>query len=284
MILAVRHQLYYTYDQPVVLNRHTLYLFPRTYPYQRLLDYKLTIDPKPQNVVRNVDIEGNVQQLVYFNNNRTDHLSVTAEMQLESAAVNSLDFVLFPFETQQIPFAYPESVRSFLEPYLEHRSESISYQVTFWAKQLADQVKGNTVSFLILLNQTIRQFTYEIREQGAPYAPEETLLNRRGSCRDYTILYIAACRSLGLAARFVSGYLSGNGQQEHELHSWAEVYLPGAGWRGFDPTENLVVMNQYIFLASSAHAELTTPVRGLFGGEAQSVLTATVEILSNDDL
>ncbi|GAA4405421.1 transglutaminase family protein [Nibrella viscosa] len=277
MILEVKHQLQYTYDQSVTLNPHTLYLYPRTFPYQRLVEYRLLIDPVPVKIVRNIDVEGNIQQLLYFSG-LTRHLNITAEMQLESDEFNSLDFVLFPFETQRVPFRYPDPVHQLLLPYLVR--DGVTEPIEHWARQQAAAANWQTVAFLTYLNQTIRQFKYEIREDGAPYPPEQTLINRSGSCRDYATLFMAACRSLGLAARFVSGYLYGSHQQEHELHAWAEVYLPGAGWRGFDPTENLVVVNQHIFLASSARPELTAPVTGTFVGKAQSALSANVDIWS----
>lgn len=275
MTLDVIHQLRYTYDRLITLTPHTMYLYPRPLPYQRLLGYTLDVDPLPNKIVRNVDVEGNVQQLVYFGG-MTDHLHITARMQLESDDFNSLDFVLFPFDAQRVPFVYSAPVRSLLEPYLER--DGITEQVEMWARQVAAGANWQTVPFLLKLSQTIREFAYEVRETGAPLEPADTLFNRRGSCRDFTTLYMAACRSLGLAARFVSGYLFGSAQQEHELHAWAEVYLPGAGWRGFDPTENLVVMNRHIFLASSARAELTAPVSGTFTGYATGTLTASVDI------
>lgn len=279
MTLDVTHQLRYTYDRLITLTPHTMYLYPRPLPYQRLLSYDIQIDPLPNKTVRNVDVEGNVQQLVYFGG-LIDHLHVTARMQLESDDFNSLDFVLFPFETQRVPFHYPSPLRSLLSPYLER--EGVTERVEMWSRQVAAGVNWQTVPFLLKLSQIIREFVYETRETGAPLAPDETLFNQRGSCRDFTTLYMAACRSLGLAARFVSGYLFGAAQQEHELHAWAEVYLPGAGWRGFDPTENLVVMNRHIFLASSARAELTAPVSGTFTGQGRSSLTASVDITSTD--
>jgi len=278
MRLSVQHQLRYEYDQPVILQPHMLYLYPRTYPYQRLQAYELTIDPMPSKVVRNVDVEGNVQQLVYFSG-PTSHLHITAKIEVDSEPFNSLDFVLFPFEAQRVPLKYPPQVRPLLETYLTR--EGVTPAIDVWARQLAAGAGWQTVPFLIALNNAIRQFTYAIREEGAPYPPEQTLLEQRGSCRDYTTLFMAACRSLGIAARFVSGYLFGSAQQEHQLHAWAEVYLPGAGWRGFDPTENTVVVNKHVFLASSAHAELTAPVSGTFTGKANSVLEAHV-IINNE--
>jgi transglutaminase-like putative cysteine protease len=269
MHLHVRHESEYTYDKPVALGPQTLYLYPRTYPYQRLLTYELLIDPQPARIVRNIDVEGNIQQLIYFNQ-LTSHLRVTVDMELQSDEFNSFDFVLFPFETQRVPFRYPKEIQDLLHPYLER--VGVSERVESWARQLAAGAGWQTTAFLMALNQTIRQFTYEIREEGSPLPPEQTLNLRKGSCRDYTTLFMAACRSLGLAARFVSGYLYGNPQQEHQLHAWAEVYLPGAGWRGFDPTEGSVVVNRHIFLTSTAKPELAAPISGTFQGNANSTL------------
>lgn len=274
MHLHVRHTSEYIYDHPVALGPQTLYLYPRTYPYQRLLRYDLTIDPEPSRIVRNVDVEGNVQQLVYFSH-PTDHLYVTVEIELQSDEFNSFDFVLFPFETQRVPFRYAKDDDDLLQPYLER--VGVTERVESWARQLAAGAGWQTTAFLTALSQSIRQFTYEIREVGAPYPPEQTLTLRKGSCRDYVTLFIAACRSLGIAARFVSGYLFGNPQQEHQLHAWAEVYLPGAGWRGFDPTEGSVVVNRHIFLTSTARPELAAPISGTFSGQANSTLKSELQ-------
>ncbi|MVM30377.1 transglutaminase family protein [Spirosoma sp. HMF4905] len=271
MHLHVRHKSEYTYDIPVALGPQTLYLYPRMYPYQRLLAYELVIDPKPARIVRNIDVEGNVQQVVYFNH-PTSYLNVCVDIELQSDEFNSFDFVLFPFETQRIPFRYPKAQEELLYPYLER--VGISERVEHWARQLAANAGWQTTAFLIALNQAIRQFTYEIREHGAPFPPEQTLTLRKGSCRDYTTLFMAASRSLGIAARFVSGYLFGNPQQEHQLHAWVEVYLPGAGWRGFDPTEGSFVVNRHIFLTSTAKPELAAPISGTFIGQTNSRLRA----------
>ena len=276
MHLHVRHESEYTYDLPVALGPQTLYLYPRTYPYQRLLDYQLTIDPKPSRIVQNIDVEGNVQQLVYFDH-PTRSLRVTAEIQLQSDEFNSFDFVLFPFDTQRVPFRYPKYVEDILQPYLKR--VGVTERVEAWAKQIAAGAGWQTTAFLMALNQSIREFAYEIREVGAPFSPEQTLTLRKGSCRDYTTLFMAACRSLGIAARFVSGYLFGNPQQEHQLHAWAEVYLPGAGWRGFDPTEGSIVVNRHIFLTSTATPELAAPISGTFTGQANSTLRSELAFM-----
>ncbi|WP_080055728.1 transglutaminase family protein [Spirosoma aerolatum] len=276
MRLHVRHESEYTYDAPVALGPQTLYLYPRMYPYQRLLSYTLQIDPEPARIVRNVDVEGNVQQVVYFSH-LTSHLRVTVEMELESDEFNSFDFVLFPFDTQQVPFRYPKAEDELLRPYLDELS--VTEQVESWARELAAQADWQTTAFLMALNQAIWKFTYEVREEGLPLPPEQTLRQRKGSCRDYTTLFMAACRSLGIASRFVSGYLLGNPQQEHQLHAWAEVYLPGAGWRGFDPTEGTLVVNRHVFLTSTAKPELAAPISGTFMGRANSTLRSELTFI-----
>lgn len=276
MHLHVRHESEYTYDTPVALGPQTLYLYPRMYPYQRLLRYDLTIHPEPSRLVRNVDVEGNIQQVVYFGH-PTSHLRISVDIELQSDEFNSFDFVLFPFETQRVPFRYPQPVIDLLQPYLERIG--VTERVESWARQLAASAGWQTTAFLMALTQTIRQFTYQVREEGAPFAPEDTLSQRKGSCRDYTTLFIAACRSLGIAARFVSGYLLGNPQQEHQLHAWAEVYLPGAGWRGFDPTEGSIVVNRHVFLTSTARPELAAPISGTFSGQARSNFRSEIVFL-----
>ncbi|WP_020598475.1 transglutaminase family protein [Spirosoma panaciterrae] len=276
MRLHVRHESEYTYDTPVALGPQTLYLYPRMYPYQRLLAYTLQIDPEPTQLVRNVDVEGNVQQVVYFSH-LTSHLRVNVEMELESDEFNSFDFVLFPFDTQQVPFQYPKAEIELLHPYLVKLG--VTESVEHWAKELAAQANWQTTAFLMALNQAIWKFTYEVREEGLPLPPEQTLQQRKGSCRDYTTLFMAACRSLGIASRFVSGYLLGNPQQEHQLHAWVEVYLPGAGWRGFDPTEGTLVVNRHVFLTSTAKPELAAPISGKFMGRANSTLRSELTFI-----
>jgi transglutaminase-like putative cysteine protease len=281
MILDVHHTSQYIYSQPVVLNPHTLYLYPRTYPHQRLLQYELRIEPVPTRIVRNLDVEGNIQQLVYFDQ-PTGSLQINMRARLESDEFNSFDFVLFPWETQRLPFPYPQPSQNLLQPYLIQ--DDVTPEVTEWASQIAANVNFNTVQFLTALSQAIRQFSYEVRPEGLPFAPAQTLAQQGGSCRDYTVLFMAACRSLGLASRFVSGYLFGSTAQQHNLHAWAEVYLPGGGWRGFDPTEGMVVVNRHIFLASTATPRLATPVSGTFSGPARSSMQSFVEITSPEVL
>ncbi|MCF2491301.1 transglutaminase family protein [Dyadobacter sp. CY347] len=277
MNLKVRHALEYQYNFPVVLEMHTLYLYPRSYPHQRLLEYNLTIEPQPSKIVKNVDVEGNVQHLIYFYNQPYSRLFVEASITVSSEPVNVFDFVFYPFETSKIPFLYDNRIYKYLIPYLD--KTDATQQVEQFARKIAAHVNYATIPFLVEMSQYISQnFVYQHREYGNAYPPDDTLRDRSGSCREFARLFIGACRSLGIAARFVSGYLYGNPQQAHELHAWAEVFLPGAGWRGFDPTEGKAVINNHISMGTSADYDQLAPVMGSFLGYTTSRLSTNVDI------
>ncbi|CAG5007255.1 hypothetical protein DYBT9275_04005 [Dyadobacter sp. CECT 9275] len=277
MNLSVRHSLQYSYNSPVALQPHTLYLYPRSYPHQRVIDYQLLIDPFPSKIVKNVDAEGNVQQVVYFYNGPVSYLTVTASMTLLSETINVFDFVLFPFGSKNFPFLYDNRIHKYLLPYLNRGD--VTGNVEQFARKIANEVNWGTVPFLVELCKYIfENFSYSHRAYGSAMHPDDTLRNSTGTCRDFARLYMACCRSLGIAARFVSGYLYGNPQQAHELHAWVEVYLPGAGWRGFDPTEGKVIGNNHISLGTSADFDQLAPVMGSFKGYANSSLFTNVTI------
>ncbi len=276
MQIHVRHEFRYTYSNSVKLGPHILHLAPKAYPHQRIIGYDLVIEPQPVKIVKNMSVESNIQHVVFFGDN-TSYLTIKTNVIVQSDDFNVFDFLLYPFDTQQLPFNYPENIRTLLHPYLQR--DGVTMAIDNFARQIANTAKWQTVNFLTHLCQYIHQnFVYERREEGLPYPPEHTLTTKKGTCRDFAQLFIATCRSTGLAARFVSGYLYGSQQQAHELHAWAEVYLPGAGWRGFDPTEGGAVINNHIYLATSVDAALITPVAGTFGGDGQSLLLAEVDV------
>src|SRR5581483_76246 len=126
------------------------------------------------------------------------------------------------------------------------------------------------------IHESIRRI---VREVGAAHAPEETLRRGDGSCRDLTVLYLAVARAAGFAGRFVSGYYAPAGRTSgHELHAWAELYVPGGGWRGFDPTAGLAVADRHIAIAFASQPELAAPVRGSLLGSGTTELTTEVEV------
>ena len=148
------------------------------------------------------------------------------------------------------------------------------------------ETSNNTLDFLFALNQRIYQdCEYIIRETGKPYPAGMTWRRKKGSCRDYTVLFMEVCRAVGIAARFVSGYQEGDAQQQNrDLHAWVEVYLPGGGWRGYDPTLGLVISDRHIPLAASAIPELAAAVEGFVipikhGAKVTSTVNAQISLV-----
>lgn len=276
MLLRVQHQLLYSYSEPVMLDPHVLYLHPLSTPFLRVKHFDLQIIPKPTFLIKNLDAENNIQFVTYYQQ-ATSSLAIMMEAEVENTQENPFDFIVYPFDSQQIPFDYPDQVKSLLQPYLI--KDNITTLVQEFAQQVLSKAKANTLSFLLQLNQTIFQnFAYEVRDEGIAQSPETTLQLRKGSCRDFVVLYMAVCRTFGLAARLVSGYSYSNADEPQYLHAWAEVYLPGAGWRGYDPTQNCMAADSHIPLAASASLDNITPVRGVYRGLAQSSLLTLVKI------
>jgi len=281
MIAKIKHLLTYHYSSAVNLEPHGLYLHPRKSSLLTINSFTLDVNPKPVQISKNLDPEGNIQNILFFKE-PTDFLQIEMNAVVETTEFNPFDFVYFPFESKTLPLNYTHSYQKTLSPYLGQ--EGLNSLVEQTARQIASQVKWNTSSFLSELNEFIfKQFAYEIREEGAPNSAEYTLVNRRGSCRDYAVLFSALCRALGLATRFVSGYYVGVApvdvpNQTHHLHAWVEVYLPGGGWRGYDPTQHEVVAGNHIPLAASCLPEEITPVFGSYRGSATSELMTEVSI------
>ena len=133
---------------------------------------------------------------------------------------------------------------------------------------IAAKVAGDAVSFLTALNQDIcERVELEHRDSGDPFLPHETLSRGAGACRDTAVLFVDACRSVGIAARFASGYhLNEDADEANELHGWAEAYIPNAGWRGFDPSVGIVVADEHVTVAASSSPQDTAPVTGAYCG------------------
>ncbi|MCD8540442.1 MAG: transglutaminase family protein [Leadbetterella sp.] len=174
----------------------------------------------------------------------------------------------FPFEAAKLPFRYPEKLARYTDIYFA--VSPVSEEISAISDQLAKEAGYSTIDFLSGVTTYIsRNFRYISRERGAAMKPEETLRLGSGSCRDFSVLMMALCNAQGLVARFVSGYLFGIDRHEHDLHAWVEVFLPGGGWRGFDPTEGQAVNRNYIALANSLEPLGINPVRGTFRGDAR---------------
>jgi transglutaminase-like putative cysteine protease len=281
MIARIQHKLRYDYSETVTLDPHILYLHPRKSALLTVQDFQLNIQPSPVQISKNLDPEGNIQNILFFKE-PTSFLSIEVNAVVETTEFNPFDFVYFPFESKSLPITYSRSYQKTLSPYLG--LEGVTPHVEQTARQIASGVRYSTSDYLSALNEFIfSKFAYEIREEGNPNTPDFTLTNRSGSCRDYAVLFSALCRAMGLATRFVSGYYIGVApvdvpNQTHHLHAWVEVYLPGGGWRGYDPTQHEIVSGNHIPLAASCLPEEITPVHGSYRGAASSALTTNVFI------
>ena len=276
MNLKIEHELLYEYTDAVHLEPHYLYLQPKRNSLLTLQSYTIEVDPQPDIVAKNLDATDNTQQILFFSK-PTTRLHIKATSIVETTEFNPLSFVYHPFQNSQLPIEYSEQLQVTLMPYLV--KTGITTLIDQTARQIAGGVNWNTTSFLTELNKFINTFAYEVREDGQPNSPETTLLTQKGSCRDYSVLFMAMCRVMGIAARFVSGYHYGDPEQPQYLHAWVEVYLPGGGWRGFDPTQNCLVSGKHIPLAASAISEAVTPVYGTYRGSAKSNFMTKVHLV-----
>jgi transglutaminase-like putative cysteine protease len=280
LFFNIQHRTRYNYSQPVRLSPQQLRFYPRSDGSQRVVAHRLNISPAPQGQNEHLDLEGNRVTQVWFEG-ETQHFEIEVDMQVETLRKNAFDFMLAP-EAMLLPIGHEQDAicaRAYLD---RSRADDA---VTAFAAELSLGVNRDTLRFLDRLNrQLYDEFTQIHRHSGAPQTPGFTLQSRRGACRDLAVLFVDCCRAEGIAARFASGYQKGNLQRDRrDLHAWPEVYLPGAGWRGFDPTHGYVVADTHVTIAAAAHARDTLPVSGIFvGGGVKSALDFAVQIQVSD--
>jgi transglutaminase-like putative cysteine protease len=274
MRFDIVHQTDYHYSSPVFLEPQLLRLRPRTDWSQRLAAYDLEISPRPAGRAKLVDLDGNDTVQLWFSDTH-DHLRITARSTVETLREDPFAYLL-DTEADRLPPPYAEQSAQ-LQVYQTHDTDPAVQELTRAVQREAGDL---TVHFLSLLNQRIKQICpTETRLEGDPLTPAQTLARGGGACRDVAILFMASCRSLGLAARFTSGYVEGSLQQERFLHAWAEIYLPGAGWCGYDPSLGLVVADRHVALASGPTAAATRPFSGRFRGDnTQAAMTVDLQI------
>ena len=267
MLVELTHTLTYRYDAPISLGDHRLCLQPRGHGHQRLLEHRLIISPEPSHHHALVAASGDEIQRVRFQGT-TSHLCIEAHSKVETQAAMPLEECFNPLNP---PLPYPRGhlnrdLHGALEGWLPNGQHDPS------AVALAQDalMGGNqqTLPFLLQLMETIQdRVKYTERHLGPAWPAGRTLRERVGSCRDLAMLMVESCRSVGLPARFTSGYqLIDPPPADYDLHAWAEIYLPGAGWRGFDPSAGSEINERYIVLASSSKPELTAAVSGNFTG------------------
>ncbi|MFO1432699.1 MAG: transglutaminase family protein [Candidatus Competibacteraceae bacterium] len=263
--LQIEHTTTYQYRDAVTLLPHKLFLRPREGHDIRLESATLTITPAYQ-IHWQRDVYSNSVAVVNFTE-PSAKLSIISRLLLRNYEDQPLDFLVAEAAVY-FPFQYQAAEQIDLGPYLvpifiQDQPPLNAWRQRFWQPGRVLE----TYALLDSINTAIaRDFRYQPREQPGVQTPATTLLRQTGSCRDFATLFIEACRSLGLAARFVSGYLysPASRQDQGATHAWSEVYLPGAGWKGFDSTRGQVVGNDHIAVAVSRHPEAVPPVSGAF--------------------
>lgn len=275
MKLRIEHLTRHCYSGPVSFSGHSLYLRPLEGHLRRVHRFTVaTIPPSKQSFVR--DVDGNTVLKCNFGLTESDVLEFRTEIDVDIDEDNPYDFLLESYATEY-PFAYVGADLKALGPYLLDKSSSNEKQVLDWFHQAVPSPAKHPdiVQFLTDLNQAIRRdIIYVRRDEEGIQSPDTTLSIRSGACRDMAALFIATVRQLGLAARFVSGYLyltppensedKTVNRAEGSMHAWAEVYLPGAGWKGFDPTNGILANSFFISTAVSHSPEVVDPIQGKY--------------------
>lgn len=264
MRIRVHHTSRYRYSRPVALGRHVFRFRPRADGVLLLRDFRLRVHPRPVVWSECMDLDGNSTVEADFDCS-TEALTVIAQSSVETLRTNPFDFVV-EASWATLPVSDAGCLAAQLAPY-RNRDETADL-VDEFAFGVLREVGNQTAPFLTGLNRRISEVcSAKLRLEGVPQSPADTLRQGQGACRDLAVLFIDACRALGLAARFVSGY-AGNLTREgpQYLHAWAEVYLPGGGWRGFDPTTGLAVADRHIAVAASANSRQAAPIVGHFRG------------------
>jgi transglutaminase-like putative cysteine protease len=278
MHFEIEHVTTYSYDRPVHLGPHVLRLTPRCDGSQRLREYACEVWPNPslQSFAR--DAEGNVVTRLWFIG-ETPELRIASRFRLDTVQDNPYDFLLETPATR-LPLPYNEREAPLLAAYRYPGSPAA--RVTELAAQLARRAERDTLAFLNELNELLhRDFQREIRPTGPPQPPEVTLKRGGGACRDVAVLFMTICRLQGIAARFVSGYQARaeTERPRRYLHAWPEVYLPGGGWRGYDPSHGCAVADAHVAVAAACHSGDAAPIEGSFyGSGASSSLDYTLAI------
>jgi transglutaminase-like putative cysteine protease len=268
MRITVTHSTTYRYDSPVHLEPHIFRLRPRVNSAQRLVEYDIHITPMPAGTTECLDQDGNLALNAWFNG-PTGELNVRSRFTVETLRTNPFDYVLLG-ESLVLPLWYRDPLSASLAPY--RGTGQIAGLVQAYAESVAAAAQWNALPFLTMLSRRIFETMRSIvRPEGPPLSSERTLNSSEGSCRDVAVLFCDVCRAMGIAARFVSGYeCASENRHDSYMHAWAEVYLPGIGWRGYDPSRGLAVANAHVAVAAAFDHDLAAPISGWYSGGSQS--------------
>jgi transglutaminase-like putative cysteine protease len=266
--LQIDHVTEYQFPSPVTLLPHRLFLRPRESHNVRITSSRIGISPA--HVLRwQHDALDNSIAIATFTQ-PASLLRIESQVFVEHFDDSPLDF-LFEERARYHPFQYDNEETSNLMPFRNLVWPSDQLAVSQWLSTLGLATGTETFTLLDRLNRRIcSDFRYQAREQPGVQSPAFTLAQKSGSCRDFAALFMDACRQLGFAARFVSGYhTSYESEGAGSTHAWAEVYLPGPGWKAFDPSAGLLAGSQHIAVAVASHPEAVAPVSGSYLGPAE---------------
>ncbi len=271
------HRTYYNFSGVVTLGPHTLRLRPREDYDLRIESSTLTITP-PASLLWHRDVEGNSVAIATFDL-PTNQLSVESEVVVHQYNEAPLDFLVADYAINW-PFAYQSDDTTLLSPYMAIQDQENRTLLDGWIGNCwRPNERLQTYTLLRRICTYICQtLSYQIREEPGIQTVEQTLSYRTGSCRDFAVLFMEAAKSLGIASRFVSGYLHAPPSAANwgATHAWAEVYLPGAGWKGFDPTIGEMAGSDHIAVAVARLPESVPPIAGSFVGAHGSRLDVGV--------
>jgi len=284
--VRIVHTTDYTYEVPVRLTEHRLMMRPRDSHDLRLLDATLGILPGGATIRWAHDVFGNSICYLDWSEMRTDRLQIVSTLDLEHFPGHER----LPIDpaAATYPFRYAGDEYPDLSRLIEPRHSDPDRQVEAWARRFLRK-SGNTPTrdLLIAMTEAIKtDFTYEARESMGTHAPLQTLATRRGACRDFAVLMMEAARSLGFAARFVSGYLYDAALVDSvdpmigggATHAWCAIYLPGAGWVEYDPTNGLIAGRNLIRVCMAREPHQATPLSGGYLGRPEDFLSMSVNV------
>jgi transglutaminase-like putative cysteine protease len=272
MRFRVVHTTDYAYDIPVALGPHVVRLRPRCDGTLHLLAHDLRVEPAPAGRSDGLDLNGNGVTHLWFSGT-TAQLLIASAFEVETTRTNPFEFLLDP-GFARLPIRGSAELSA-----CRAGREALPAAVVELSDRLAEESGGDTLGFLSALNAHLfRTIVHDLRHDGDPHPPETTLALGAGACRDIAMLFLALCRAQGLAGRFVSGYQARSKRPERHLHAWPEVYLPGGGWRGFDPTWGLAIADAHVALAAAPTPAGTMPVEGSYMGAARERMAYHVSI------
>lgn len=277
MVFKIEHRTIYIYSKKVFLEPHIFRLQPKNNCNQRVRDFSISVNPGEDGKTFLLDTAENDSIAAWFSGEH-ESLEIESCSVVETLRTDPFDYILLNNKYSVLPFQYPENDARLLAPYMLKKQVK---SVKELAGEILETAGNKTQDFLTHLTDHIySNFTQILREAGEPWESDTTIKNASGSCRDLTVLFIDVCRAAGLAARFVSGYAYAEDKStQNQLHSWAQVYIPGGGWRGFDPSLGLAASDRHVALVSGPTHGTTLPVEGSFRGtNATSVLTYEINI------